>query len=153
MTYEELTRHPLADLLDTLDRDELLQFIHDHLRRLQVWPRASQFLSPTERDVLGARWQVACRRATVAREKANATFADLRPLAEAVDEARNAWTGAAREGPLNNAVKRMRKYDRAHDAYVAADAVRRKLEARADRLQLRADRLWEEWESMRGDAS
>lgn len=139
--------HPLTDVLDTLDRDELLQFVHYHLGRLQTLPVSG--LLPTERDVVAARWHVACSRANTAHLKVAAAYEDIRPLAETVDATRKAWAEATEGGALTTAAKRLRKYDRALDAFQAADSARRRLEARADSLQRQADRLFDKWQAMK----
>ncbi|WP_316978022.1 hypothetical protein [Shumkonia mesophila] len=131
----------MSDELDTLDRDELLQLVHNEL--VPAGRRLSHVVTL-------AQWQVASSRAIAARRKETATYDDSRPLVEAMDAAWGAWKKAVAGGNLNAADKAMRKWSRARDAYQAADATRRKLDSRADRLQRRADRLWEKLDTMKG---
>ncbi|MBE0529512.1 MAG: hypothetical protein IH626_01710 [Rhodospirillales bacterium] len=136
----------MSDVLDTLDRDELLQLVRD----LVVGWR----LPPSERDVVLARWQVASRRAVAAQKRVAATWEVVRPLAEAFDVGWRAWQGAVAAGNLPAADRAMRRFSRASDAYRAADANRKKLDARAERFRRRADRLWETLNAMpRGEPS
>jgi hypothetical protein len=138
--------------LDDLDRDELMQILRDHLGILEAIPTGRLFV-PTQRDVGWARWQVASRRAGAASEKAFAEGRKLAPLAEAVDCSWRTWHEAVEAGRLPAADKAMRRFRRAREAYEAADAVRRRLETRADRLRRQADRLYQDLETKQGHSA
>lgn len=137
---------PLTEILETLDRAELLQLIHDHIDGLNRI--GSPHLVPSERNVVKAKCQVASRRASAMRERAYAAIDDVVPLAKAMDAAWRAWEAATASGNLNAAARAMRRWSRARDSYQAASAAMRKLEGKADRLHRRSDRLWNEWEAM-----
>lgn len=120
-----------ATTLDDLDRDELLQLI-----------RQGALFFLTERDLVWAQWQVACRRAGVLRDKASAMHDTIKSLIDA-------WRDAIREQDAAHAATDIKKLNRAlrrreqtYAAYQDAQRQADRMYAKAEREERRADRLY-----------
>ncbi|MBI2235403.1 MAG: hypothetical protein HYU60_00335 [Magnetospirillum sp.] len=119
--------------LDDLDRDELLQLIRGGL------PRGFGY---SERDLVWAQWEVACRRAHEMRELEITKGVAIIPLATDLDATIRERNAAHALGDLKEMQKAAEVFERAWAAYKAASDEKDKLYAKVERFERRADRLY-----------
>ncbi|MBI3445616.1 MAG: hypothetical protein HY055_09710 [Magnetospirillum sp.] len=126
--------------LDDLDRDELLELIRNG------FPRTGYGYS--ERDLVSAQCDVAHSRLMAALDQVAAMNRSMIPLAVTVDETTTKILAARDKSDLPALKRALRLQDKALAAYRTKQAEEKKLDARAEKLRRRSDRLFTLWKDL-----